>query len=228
MSICPLLIQSIPLARLHHFKFILASSSKEEPGAAPDSIHPSIYLNNHAFPSHSTVGQMLATELKCSFLDADDFHPNSNTEKMRQGIPLTDEDRIPWLHLLKDALRQHLVAGNTVVLGCSSLKKSYRDILRLADPHHQHSSSCCCIRFVLLDASVELLTRRLTQRAQQGTHFMPPKLLSSQLELLQVDPDEPILKVDASLPPLQIVSTIVSSFQSSDGLLPSLVTPPLT
>ncbi|CAN1345172.1 At2g16790 [Linum perenne] len=166
----------------------------------------------------STVGQLLATQLKCSFLDADDFHPLSNTEKMRQGIPLTHEDRIPWLHLLKDTLRQHLVSGNTVVLGCSSLQRSYRDILRSADPHHQHSSPpscCCCFRFVLLDATVELLTHRLTQRAEQGTHFMPPKLLSSQLELLQIDPDEPILKVDASLPPLHIVSTIITALHIS-------------
>ncbi|CAI0381971.1 unnamed protein product [Linum tenue] len=160
----------------------------------------------------STIGELLATELNCSFLDADDFHPHSNKEKMRQGIPLTHEDRIPWLNLLRDKLRHHLISGNTVVLGCSSLQKSYRDILRSADPHPPSSTSCCCCHFVLLDATVDLLTRRLTERAKQGTHFMPPKLLQSQLDLLQIDPSEPILKVDASLPPPAIVSTIISAF----------------
>ncbi|CAL1407861.1 unnamed protein product [Linum trigynum] len=159
----------------------------------------------------STIGELLATEINCSFLDADDFHPHSNKEKMRQGIPLTHEDRIPWLNLLRDKLCHHLISGNTVILGCSSLQKSYRDILRSADPHPP-PSTCCC-HFVLLDASVDLLAHRLAERAKQGTHFMPPTLLRSQLDLLQIDdPSEQILRVDASLPPPAIVSNIISAF----------------
>ncbi|KAM2199927.1 hypothetical protein ACFX1X_002310 [Malus domestica] len=84
----------------------------------------------------STIGEMLARETNSSFIDADDFHPQSNKEKMRKGIPLTEEDRMPWLEKLRNGVRDKLLGGGTVILGCSALQKRYREILRSADPNY--------------------------------------------------------------------------------------------
>ncbi|KAL0306438.1 UNVERIFIED_CONTAM: Gluconokinase [Sesamum radiatum] len=84
----------------------------------------------------STIGGMLAKVINARFLDADDYHPQSNKDKMKAGIPLSDEDRIPWLETLRDALRVSLENGETVILGCSALQKHYREILRCADPNY--------------------------------------------------------------------------------------------
>nr|XP_013013626.1 probable gluconokinase [Cavia porcellus] len=77
----------------------------------------------------STVGAMLASELGWKFYDADDYHPEENRAKMRKGIPLSDQDRIPWLCHLHDVLLRDTASGQRVVLACSALKKMYRDIL---------------------------------------------------------------------------------------------------
>ncbi|KAG6738527.1 hypothetical protein POTOM_058147 [Populus tomentosa] len=182
----------------------------------------------------STIGELLAKALDCSFLDADDFHPQSNKvfmhllnfftflrpityscppppitiDKMHQGIPLTEEDRIPWLEILQDALRESLISGKTVVLSCSALQKQYREILRSADCNYHHGSFNSAVKFVLLDAKAEVLAERLDKRAAEGKHFMPAKLLQSQLELLQIDDSEAICKVDATLNPQALVNAI--------------------
>ncbi|XVE72181.1 hypothetical protein DITRI_Ditri11bG0018100 [Diplodiscus trichospermus] len=160
----------------------------------------------------STIGDMLAKALNCSFLDADDFHPPSNKEKMRQGIPLSEEDRIPWLEMLRDVLKENLEGGNTVILGCSSLQKHYREILRSADAAYVHGSYASKVQFVLLDAPAEVVAGRLEKRAAEGKHFMPVTLLQSQLDLLHIDDAEGILKVDATLSPQAIISTIQAMF----------------
>ncbi|KAI3782497.1 hypothetical protein L2E82_12545 [Cichorium intybus] len=157
----------------------------------------------------STIGEMLAKSLTCSFIDADDFHPQSNKEKMKNGIPLSDEDRIPWLEVLRDLLNANLVSGKIVILGCSALQKKYRDILRSADPKFE-SGSCdtCRVKFVLLDVGVKVLMDRVAKRAAEGKHFMPAELLQSQIDLLEVDVSEGIHKVDASRSPEDIVDEI--------------------
>ncbi|KAF7147427.1 hypothetical protein RHSIM_Rhsim03G0220500 [Rhododendron simsii] len=160
----------------------------------------------------STIGEMLAKAVNCSFLDADDFHPQSNKEKMHKGIPLSDEDRIPWLNLLRDALRASLVSRKTMILGCSALQKQYREILRSADPNYVPGSYFSVMKFVLLDAGAEVLAARLEKRAGEGNHFMPAKLLQSQIDLLQIDESEGIVKVDATISPLVIVDTIKALF----------------
>lgn len=156
----------------------------------------------------STIGEMLAKAMNVSFLDADDYHPLSNKEKMQKGIPLTDEDRIPWLETLRNTLRESLVSRKFVVLGCSALLKQYRNILRSADPNYEGGSHASVVKFVLLDARAEVLAARLEKRAAEGKHFMPAKLLQSQLDLLQIDESEGIFKVDASLTPETIVNLI--------------------
>lgn len=159
----------------------------------------------------STVGAVLAKAIDGHFLDADDYHPQSNKEKMQNGIPLSDEDRIPWLETLRDVLRVGLLNGETVILGCSALQKQYREILRSADPDYIPSSYLGVVKLVLLDVSAEVLTARLEKRAAEGNHFMPAKLLQSQLALLQIEEAEGIMKVDASLDPQAIVRTIQAS-----------------
>ncbi|PIN08860.1 Gluconate kinase [Handroanthus impetiginosus] len=156
----------------------------------------------------STIGGMLAKVINGRFLDADDYHPQSNKDKMKNGIPLTDEDRIPWLETLRDNLRLYLLKGETVVLGCSALQKHYREILRCADPNYIPNSYVCDVKFVLLNVSAEVLAARMEKRAAEGKHFMPAQLLQSQLDLLQIDESEGILKVDASLDPQETLKMV--------------------
>ncbi|WOG92713.1 hypothetical protein DCAR_0311988 [Daucus carota subsp. sativus] len=153
----------------------------------------------------STIGKMLAEAINCSFLDADDYHSQSNKEKMKKGIPLSEEDRIPWLETLRDCLRTSLVGGKSVVLGCSALQKHYRDILRSADPNYRPSCYACAVKFILLNVQADVLAARLEKRAAEGKHFMPLKLLQSQLDLLQIDSSEGIYEVDATQSPETIV-----------------------
>ncbi|KAG6655740.1 hypothetical protein I3843_05G212300 [Carya illinoinensis] len=156
----------------------------------------------------STIGELLAKTMNCSFHDADDYHPLSNKEKMQKGIPLSDEDRIPWLETLGNTLRESLVSEKIVILACSALQRRYRDILRSVDPNYEAGSLASVVKFVLLDAGSEVLAARLEKRAAEGKHFMPAELLQSQLDLLQIDESEGILKVDATLSPQTIVSII--------------------
>ncbi|XP_021900166.1 probable gluconokinase [Carica papaya] len=158
----------------------------------------------------STIGQMLAKAWDCDFIDADDFHPQLNKEKMGRGIPLSDEDRIPWLEMLRDAVKERLVCGKIVILGCSSLRKQYREILRAADPDYESGSYVSAVKFVMLNAGAKVIAARLEKRAAEGKHFMPPTLLQSQLDLIQVDESEEIPKVDATLTPEAIVDAIQS------------------
>lgn len=119
----------------------------------------------------TTVGELLARVLHAEFVDGDSLHPAENLRKMEAGIPLDDKDREPWLQAVGRKLSERRTAP--LVVACSALKKSYREILRSADP---------TVKFVLLDGSEELLRERLARRAG---HFMPPSLLRSQLETLE-------------------------------------------
>ncbi|GAB2264970.1 hypothetical protein Dimus_000041 [Dionaea muscipula] len=156
----------------------------------------------------TTIGKLLAGVLNCDFLDADDFHSESNKEKMRNGIPLADEDRMPWLATLCKVLREHIASEQRVVLACSALRKKYREILRTADPYYSLEAGCHLVKFVLLNVSAEVLADRLNARAAQGKHFMSAALLQSQLDLLEIEAIEGILQVDGAQPPSTIVSTI--------------------
>lgn len=125
----------------------------------------------------STVGRAFADKAGFAFLDADDFHPARNIEKMKKGEPLTDEDRQPWLQALVDLLGRRCLAGENIVLACSALKNRYRDIL---------SSGAASPRYVFLEGSASLIKARLQGR--EG-HFMPGSLLKSQFDTLEV-PDK--------------------------------------
>ncbi len=125
----------------------------------------------------STVGALLAQKLGTRFLDADSLHPAQNLAKMEAGIPLDDVDREPWLQTVGQKLLE--ARAIPLVVACSALRKSYRDIIRAADP---------TVRFILVHGSEALLTERLATR--EG-HFMPVTLLQSQLKTLELlDDDE--------------------------------------
>jgi gluconokinase len=121
----------------------------------------------------TTVGQLLAKALGGEFAEGDDYHPPANVEKMRQGIPLDDADRQPWLETLSRAIGAWLDAGRTVVLACSALKHSYRDTLR--DDHEG-------VVFVYLKGDPLVIRDRLAGR--RG-HYMPTSLLDSQIATLE-------------------------------------------
>jgi gluconokinase len=136
----------------------------------------------------TAVGQVLAHKLGWTFVDADDFHPPANVEKMHRGIPLDDDDRRPWLQAVRRRLEQARDRGENVVLACSALKHAYQDYLQQEAPE--------AVRYVHLRGSEELMARRLA--ARRG-HFMNPALLHSQFETLQ--PPEHALQVDITPPP---------------------------
>lgn len=124
----------------------------------------------------STVGELLANRLGLNYHDGDDLHPQVNIDKMAAGIPLNDEDRWPWL---KQVGRWLVEAPTGGVIGCSALKRSYRDLIRDAAPDAV---------FVHVHGSPELLRERMMHR---DGHFMPASLLDSQLATLEeLEPDE--------------------------------------
>ncbi|KQT85545.1 gluconokinase [Aurantimonas sp. Leaf443] len=139
----------------------------------------------------TTTATGIAARLGWVFAEADDFHPRANIEKMSAGIPLTDEDRWPWLALIAGWIDEQAAAGRDCVITCSALKRRYRDVLR---------GSQARVRFVELCASPDLVEARL--RARQG-HYMPASLLASQFadfEPLEADEDGVEIGVDAAPP----------------------------
>jgi gluconokinase len=141
----------------------------------------------------TTVGKLLASQLGWEFADADDFHPQSNVEKIRHGVALTDEDREPWLDHLREAMVRWLAAGKSVVLACSALKRSYRAKL-LLDPQ---------VRLVYLKGGAALIADRL--RSRHG-HFAGESILASQLA--DLEEPEAAITVSISNAPQQIVAEI--------------------
>eukprot|EP00850_Spirogloea_muscicola_P008308 SM000044S15955 [mRNA] locus=s44:222148:227861:+ [translate_table: standard] len=218
----------------------------------------------------SSVGRLLADELGCTFLDADDFHSKDSRAKMRSGIPLTEDDRAPWLRRLAELLASHVAHGRSVVLACSALQRSYRCVLdgstahvsggpyspdvpragpgigldysvEHADTHNLHVLSCspasvACtqdaetaiaakrrsrVLFVYLRGSAQLFAGRLKARAAEGLHFMPPALLQSQIDLLQVCDGEPgVITLDAAQPVSTIVSEALLQIQEQTNASP--------
>lgn len=138
------------------------------PGAAPI-----VVIAGVSSVGKTTVGVDLARRIGARFLDADDFHPPANVRKMASGVPLTDEDRWPWLARLNQELRAASARGERVVLACSALKAAYR--ARLGD-------GVDGFVLVLLTGSRELLARRAAARTHR---YMPPSLLDSQLATLE-------------------------------------------
>jgi len=147
----------------------------------------------------TTVGAMLAGRLGWPFADADDFHPAANIEKMRAGIPLTDTDRWPWLRAIGAWMDEHIARGESAVVSCSALRRSYRDLLLGGRPE---------ARMVFLATDSQVLTRRLAARVG---HFFPQQLLASQLAALEPPaPDEHVIRVVPADTPAATVDAIIA------------------
>ena len=142
----------------------------------------------------TTVGRMLADEMSWGFVDADDIHPLANIEKMRDGVPLTDDDRAPWLRSLRIILLAHEASDESLVLACSALTEGFRAALRTGVDD---------LRFVLLQAEIDVIAQRLVQREH---HFFKAELLDSQFVALEVPLDA--IVVNASQSPHAIVAHI--------------------
>ncbi len=145
----------------------------------------------------TAIGKLLSRKLGWPFYDGDDFHPKTNVEKMRKGISLTDDDRKPWLERLHDKIKNWRRHKEGVVLACSALKQTYRDMLGIDQKH---------VKTIYLKGSYELLRRRVEQREHP---YMNTNLLKSQLNTLEEPSDG--LWVDISPVPEKIVSTIIES-----------------
>jgi gluconokinase len=144
----------------------------------------------------TTVGKLLARELGWRFIEADDFHPAANIEKMRSGHPLTDKDRWPWFERLRQQIERSLAAGENAVLACSALKRAYRDRLCVSDE----------VKFVFLRGDYALVEKQL--RSRHG-HFMNAGLLQSQFDdLEEPQPDENVLTIELGGTPQEIVERI--------------------
>lgn len=142
----------------------------------------------------TTVGRLLAKDLQVPFYEGDDFHSPDAIRKMADSLPLTDRDRQPWLTAMQKLIRVHSCKGQTMVLACSALKKSYRDLL---------SYNSGEVHFVLLRGGYDLISTRLQQRQD---HFAKVDLLASQFALLEVSPE--CLQVDVTAGPAEIVKLI--------------------
>ncbi len=144
----------------------------------------------------TTVGQLLAGELGWMFYEGDDFHSQANIDKMHAGLPLTDEDRQPWLESLRRLIERCLAAKENAVLTCSALKKSYRSYLRVGEE----------VKFVYLRGSYELIADQLRQR---HGHFMNPELLRSQFATLE-EPEsaENVIAIELGRRPRELVDEI--------------------
>lgn len=147
----------------------------------------------------STIGGLLARALDLEFFDADDLHPQASKNKMRSGIPLDDFDRIPWLHLVGQRLAKRDNFGNPVIIACSALKSSYRELIRSHEPR---------ARFIHLVGPEKLLLERIDCRNHA---FMPAALLSSQLEILE-EPrvDELAMQISIERSPQEILEAIIA------------------
>ncbi|MDG4667464.1 gluconokinase [Mycobacterium sp. 236(2023)] len=151
----------------------------------------------------STVGAALGQRLRVPFADADDFHPPANIAKMTAGHPLNDDDRYPWLEAIGEWLARHRDGG---VMGCSALKRSYRDHMRRHCPE---------VEFLYLAGSPEIIGRR---QASRPGHFMPASLLASQFETLEpLESDERGIAIDVDRNIDAIIETYVTSTKTDAG-----------
>jgi gluconokinase len=151
----------------------------------------------------TTIGQLLAEELGWRFYEADDFHSQANIDKMRQGAPLTDENRWSWLENLRELIKRCVAAGENAVLACSALKEAYRRRLRVnAD-----------VKLVFLRGDYELIANQLRQR--RG-HFMNPALLQSQFaDLEEPLPTEDAVVIELGQSPRELVQEIKGKLRPS-------------
>ena len=152
----------------------------------------------------TTVGKRLAEALDWQFMDADDLHSPENVEKMSQGIPLEEGDRLPWLMAMRQQISAWLQQDKNVVLACSALKQSYRELL---------DCSLESIKLVYLKGSQAVIQSRIQSRTD---HFMPVDLLNSQFDALEEPNPAEAIHLDVSLPVPELVERISRLVKGSE------------
>ena len=151
----------------------------------------------------STVAEALAARLQGQFMDGDDFHPPENVERMSEGVPLTDEDRLPWLAAINHAVRQPNTDKVVKVVACSALKRMYRDVLSESTP----------VLFVHLAGDFDLIEARSKARKD---HFMDVGLLQSQFDTLETPSNtESAVTVSIDAPIEEVIDNAMMSVQRS-------------
>ena len=154
----------------------------------------------------STVAALLAERLGCELAEGDALHPPENVAKMTSGAPLTDADRLPWLHRIAAWIAQHADSGRDGVVTCSALKRSYRDLLR---------GSGTDVVFVYLRGTKDVIAQRLA--ARHG-HYMPANLLDSQFADLEPPaPDEPAVTVDIGPTADEVTRRVLQAIGADDS-----------
>jgi gluconokinase len=161
---------------------------------------PIVVVMGVAGSGKTTIGQILADAIPCPFLEGDSLHPPANVAKMSRGVPLTDADRAPWLSTIHARMADVYRRGDSLVVGCSALKQSYRTILADGLP----------VTWVYLKGSSELIQERMRHRVG---HFMKAGMLASQFEALE-EPTNALV-ADVSESPEAIVERILSALRKS-------------
>jgi gluconokinase len=163
----------------------------------------------------TTVGKLLAERLGWAFEEGDSLHPLANVRKMASGIPLTDDDRWPWLARVADWVDGQLDSGQDAVIACSALKRSYRTLI------NRRGSG---VEFVYLAVSRSQLEERVSNRPD---HFMPASLLESQLAALEVPLDpEPAIREEADADATLVVDRLLRDLSLTSRALPLAPNPP--
>jgi gluconokinase len=154
----------------------------------------------------TTVAQGIATAMGWEFAEGDDMHPKANVDKMARGLPLTDEDRWPWLRLMGDWISAKQSRGQSAVVTCSALRRAYRDLLREGRPG---------VRFCHISAGTGVIQERMERR--RG-HYMPASLLPSQLATLEpLEEDEPGVVVSNEGSPAEVLDRAMRALGLSAG-----------
>jgi len=153
-----------------------------------------ILLTGESGVGKTTIGKLLSRDLTWKYFEGDDLHPSSNIEKMKRGVPLTDEDRYPWLKAIRQLIDELSVKKENAVITCSALKKSYRELL-LKDTKN--------VKLVYLYGEYQLIKNRILQRKH---HFFNPRLLGSQSGTLE-EPENAI-KINVNKKPEEITAII--------------------
>jgi len=155
----------------------------------------------------TTVARGIAVSMHWLFAEGDAFHPEVNVEKMRKGVPLTDEDRWPWMDRIGGWLSEQEAEGRSAVVTCSALRRAYRDLLRDGRPH---------LRFCHINGPQGVIRGRLDHRAG---HYMPASLLPSQLATLEpLQPDEPGVVVSGDGTEVEVLDAALEAL----GLAPQI------
>ena len=134
----------------------------------------------------TSVGRMLAERLRWKYYEGDEYHPKENVEKMSNGIPLNDQDRMPWLLMLRTIIKDALSHNENIILSSSALKEAYRKILKVNNQ----------IKFIYLKGSYDLIESRMKLRKD---HFMKSGMLKSQFEALEEPADAIVIDIDQPL-----------------------------